>query len=235
MDLMMNYLNFKPNSKLATQPLLFRQLRNSVSAIAIMLSLSVTLPATAETNTSETIATTTAIGVAPPTCESQTQIALNKCAARWARTADFMRSLIYEEFYIRMETRERSQLLTTEQAWNTFRELHCQAVSEPYRTGSIYALLYHSCRAMVTNDRIADLQGLGRYAPVSAEADARLNELLDDADFRQSTSEQAWTRYQKLHCDFEVMRFSESWRSEDCNLRLAESHIHQLIYMLGTR
>ena len=108
---------------------------------------------------SETIANSKQFGVAPPACEGEAQLYLNICASRWAKTADFLRSLIYEEVYRRIPEARQSQIKAVEKTWNSYRDIHCQELSAPFREGSIYPLLYFSCRARVTNSRIADLQG----------------------------------------------------------------------------
>jgi hypothetical protein len=63
---------------------------------------------------SETIANSKQFGVAPPARERETQIYLNICASRWAKTADFLRSLIYDEVYSQIPEARITQLKVIE-------------------------------------------------------------------------------------------------------------------------
>jgi uncharacterized protein YecT (DUF1311 family) len=189
---------------------------------------------TARTRQAETIGMSQFIGVAPPVCEADTQLALNLCAVRWARTADFLRSLLYEQIYQRLTEEQRSQLDTTEQAWNTFRDAHCLELAEPFREGSIYPLLYHSCRARTSNDRTADLQGLGN-PEVSEETLERVEPLLNEVRFRVSNAQRSWNRYQRLHCEFERTRTAESLPLEQCQQRLFAARMRQIEDMARIR
>lgn len=184
----------------------------------------------------QTIAQSTYPGVAATACpeHDQTQLALNQCAANWARTADFLRSLIYEQLYWQLSEPLQAQLVTTEQGWESFRENHCRQSSEPFRGGSIYALLYQSCRANVTNDRIADLQAWGETQLRPAEATLRLNVLLDTLELKDTYVQRQWERYQSEHCQFEAQYLTEQPdQAELCHQRLTEARIRQLEMMEG--
>jgi uncharacterized protein YecT (DUF1311 family) len=180
----------------------------------------------------ETIGSSKVPGIAPPACEEETQMALNRCAARWARATDFLRSLVYEEVYQQLTEVQQSQLNTIEQTWYTFRDAHCNAWSEPFRDGSIYALIYQSCRARVTNDRIADLQGLGN-AEILPETLQRLTTIVNELS--ASSGQRSWERYQKLHCQFEATRFPVPQQVEQCNLRLSATRLRQIEEMQWDR
>lgn len=174
------------------------QLKSTISAIAFgLISLSIA-PGFAET-----IETPSIPGVAAPTCAEGSQVALNACSAQWSRTADFFRSLIYEELFWRVSEPAQTQLLTTEQAWNSFRETYCLELSEGVRGGSMYPLVYHSCRARVTNDRIADLQRLSDPESSTKTAMQRLSTLINQSNLNNAPSQRLWRRYQTLHCQFE--------------------------------
>jgi uncharacterized protein YecT (DUF1311 family) len=195
---------------------------NLFSIAAIALSTLCLAPVAAET-----IGTARQPGVAPPACDADTQLALNLCAGRWARTADFLRSLIYEDLYRQLSEPLQSQLVATEQTWNTFRESHCQETSAPYQGGSIHALIYQSCRARVTNDRIADLQALSEPDLETEDAAIRLRELLALKLTAQSTQRQ-WNRYRTAHCRFEAQRLEEPATQQPCRDRLTARRIRQL-------
>jgi uncharacterized protein YecT (DUF1311 family) len=175
----------------------------------------------------DTIAAARQPGVAPPACDGETQIALNRCAGQWARTADFLRSLVYEELYWRLEEPMQSQLSAIEATWNNFRDSHCQETSAPFREGSIYPLIYHSCRAKVTNDRIADLQALSEPDLETEDAAIRLRELAASLDLTNHLSQRQWSQYQTAHCRFESQRFPEQ-PAEQCRDRLNARRIRQL-------
>jgi uncharacterized protein YecT (DUF1311 family) len=185
-------------------------------------------------------------GVARPACEGETQLALNLCAGRWERTADFLRSQLYEATYLYASEATRAQLVTTEEAWNTFLNVHCEELAAPYRDGSIYPLLRHNCRAQLINDRIADLQALNAFPPPT-EANTptlnRLSALLNDPDIGPLGGQPLWQRYSALHCEFETLDLVDQRESsgqpapdsatlvqrlEDCQNRLNQTRLRQL-------
>ena len=185
---------------------------------------------------SKAIANSSQFGVAPPACEGETQLALNICASRWAKTADFLRSLIYEEVYSQIPEARKSQLKAIEQTWTSYRDIHCQELSAPFRGGSIYALLNLSCRARVTNDRIADLQGKNNSQLTSDVTTQRLAKILNQPKLKNSSGQRQWLLYQAQHCQFESLRSTEPAKSvKQCRDRLAEGRLRQIEAMIGTR
>jgi uncharacterized protein YecT (DUF1311 family) len=185
---------------------------------------------------SETIAQSKQFGVAPPACEGEAQIYLNICASRWAKTADFLRSLIYDEVYSQISKARQSRLKAIEQTWNSYRDVHCQEFSEPFRKGSIYPLLYLSCRARVTNDRIADLQGTNTSRLTPDVATQRLAKILKHEKMENSVGQRQWLQYQAQQCQFESSSSAETTRSvKQCRDRLAEGRLQELEAMIGTR
>jgi len=186
--------------------------------------------------TAETIAQSQIFGVAAPACESQTQIGMNICASRWAKTADFLRSLIYEEVSIQQSEASRIQLKAIEKTWTSYRDTHCQELSEPFRQGSIYPLLYLSCRARVTNDRIADLQGTNNPKLTPDVTAQRLAKILNQENLKNSAGQRQWLQYQAQHCQFESLRFTErSQVVKQCRDRLAESRLRELEVLVRIR
>ncbi|GBO55562.1 hypothetical protein APA_3713 [Pseudanabaena sp. lw0831] len=185
---------------------------------------------------SETIANSKQFGVAPPACEGEAQLYLNICASRWAKTADFLRSLIYDEVYSRVPEARKTQLKAIEKTWNSYRDIHCEELSAPFRKGSIYSLLYFSCRARVTNDRIADLQGtnISQFTPDITTQ--RLSKILKNEKMNNSSGQRQWLQYQAQQCQFESLNSNETTRSvKQCRDRLAEGRLKELEAMLGTR
>jgi uncharacterized protein YecT (DUF1311 family) len=179
----------------------------------------------------QTVAQSEIYGVAAPACESQTQLALNFCAARWSKTADFLRSLVYEDIARNLRTETRKiQLKAIEQTWTSYRETHCQELTEPFRKGSIYGLLYHSCFARVANDRIADLQGQNNSQLTPDVTIQRLSKILNQANLSNSSGQRQWQTYQAQHCQFESLRSTEQAPQsvKQCRDRLAESRLREL-------
>ena len=199
--------------------------------IALGLSCIAIAPVSAET-----IAQSKQFGVAPPACEEDTQLYLNICASRWAKTADFLRSLIYDEVNSRIPEARKTQLKAIEQTWNSYRDIHCEELSAPFRKGSIYSLLYFSCRARVTNDRIADLQGTNISKITSDLTTQRLAKILKHEKMENSAGQRQWLQYQAQHCQFESVRSTETLRSvKQCRDRLGEGRLKELEALLRIR
>ncbi len=230
----MGFLNVSPKSYTLVFFARFASIKYCFSAISIAALAATPVSA-------ETIATSSFPGVAPPACAEETQIALNSCAVQWSRTADFLESLIYEELFWQVSEQAQAQMITAEEAWNSFRDVFCQELSDTVRGGSIYPLVYHDCRARVANDRIADLQRLSNSEMPLDGAIQRLTMLLNQSDLSNSNSQRLWQRYEELHCQFEMTRLAEQsslssqsseQRStqplEECRERLAGARIRQV-------
>ncbi|MFM7601251.1 MAG: lysozyme inhibitor LprI family protein [Pseudanabaena sp.] len=204
-----------------------------MSSLAIALGLScIAIPPAL----SETVTSSKQFGVAPPACENEAQLYLNICASRWAKTADFLRSLIYDEIYNQIPKARQSQLKAVEKTWNSYRDTHCQELSEPFRQGSIYPLLYFSCRARLANERIADLQGTNNYQLTSDATTQRLAKILKQENIENSAGQRQWLLYQAQHCQFESLISLDNPRSvKQCRDRLAEGRLRQIEAMLSTR
>ena len=130
---------------------------------------------------------------------------------------------------LRTEPR-KIQLKAIEQTWTSYRETHCQELTEPFRKGSIYALLYHSCFARVANDRIADLQGQNNSQLTPDVTIQRLSKILSQANLSNSSGQRQWQTYQAQHCQFESLRSTEQAPQlvKQCRDRLAESRLREL-------
>jgi uncharacterized protein YecT (DUF1311 family) len=206
------------------------KMRTSLKFIAIALGISCMAVS------AETIAKSQIFGVAAPACAEQSQLALNRCAVNWSKTSNFLRSLIYDELYGRLTAPMQSQLVAIEQSWNSYRDTHCKELSAPFRTGSIYPLLYHSCKARATNDRIADLQGKGSSQLTPDATTQGLAKILNQGNLKNSTGQVQWLRYQALQCQFESSLFTENAQSaKQCRDRLAASRLRELESMIKPR
>jgi len=208
-------------------------MKKILSSLAIALGLScIAIPPVL----SETVTNSKQFGVAPPACEKEAQLYLNICASRWAKTADFLRSLIYDEIYSQIPKARQSQLKAVEKTWNSYRDTHCQELSEPFRQGSIYPLLYFSCRARLANERIADLQGTNNSQLTSDATTQRLAKILKQENIENSAGQRQWLLYQAQHCQFESLISLDNPRSvKQCRDRLAEGRLRQIEAMLSTR
>ena len=144
--------------------------------------------------------------------------------------------LIYEEVYRRIPEARQSQLKAVEKTWNSYRDIHCQELSAPFREGSIYPLLYFSCRARVTNSRIADLQGTNISQITSDLTTQRLAKILKNEEMINSAGQRQWLKYQAQQCQFESLGSTETARSaKQCRDRLAEGRLLEIEAMLRIR
>ena len=142
----------------------------------------------------------------------------------------------HEEVYSRIPKARQSQLKAVEKTWNSYRDIHCQELSAPFREGSIYPLLYFSCRARVTNSRIADLQGTNISQITSDLTTQRLAKLLKNEEMINSAGQRKWLQYQAQQCQFESLGSTETSRSvKQCRDRLAEGRLLEIEAMLRIR
>ena len=59
---------------------------------------------------------------------------------------------------------DEKALLEAQRAWITFRDAHCASIALPNIGGTIYPLIYNSCRADVTRQRTEQLRELADNA-----------------------------------------------------------------------
>jgi uncharacterized protein YecT (DUF1311 family) len=170
-------------------------------------------------------------GVPELNCRDDGQISLNRCAVYWSKTTDFLQSQVYQDEMIVLSQRYRSRFEIAERDWRRYRQAHCQEVISPFVGGSMVPMLYHRCLAIVTNDRIADLQGLAPPSDVSAGDP--IQSLI--TELQQNDVQQIWNRYQAEYCQFESQYFSQSTRRQSCVTRLSQNRLRHLKIMMDSR
>ncbi len=108
-----------------------------------------------------------------PDCRNpMTQADMNACAALEFAAADAQLNAAWPGAlaYARAQDRDNvatdnrpgaaRRLLEAQRAWITFRDAHCTVESYQARGGSMEPLLYNSCRAHLTRQRVAQLHAL---------------------------------------------------------------------------
>jgi uncharacterized protein YecT (DUF1311 family) len=170
-------------------------------------------------------------GVPELNCRDDGQISLNRCAIYWSKTTDFLQSQVYQDEMIHIPQQYRSMFAIAERDWRRYRQAHCEAVIGPFVGGSMVPMLYHRCLAIVTNDRIADLQGLA--PPSDASEGDQMQSLM--AELQQNDVQQIWDRYQAEYCQFELQYFSQSKHRQSCITRLSQTRLRHLKIMMDSR
>ncbi|MGI0490784.1 lysozyme inhibitor LprI family protein [Alkalinema pantanalense CENA528] len=175
--------------------------------------------------------TSLTIGIPAITCPDDGQISLNRCAVYWSKTTDFLQTQLYQDEVSALPQRYRPMFTIAENDWRRYRQRHCDAMIEPFTGASMAPMLYHRCLATVTNDRIADLQGL---TPVSDSPDVdQIQSLI--TELKQDPVQQIWNRYQAEYCQFEAQAFRQSPRSQSCPSRLSQARLRHLKAMMESR
>lgn len=104
-------------------------------------------------------------------CSSpQSQSAMNRCAFLDFEAADVELNAIwpaarnanasFAEYLPDHRKADANALLEAQRSWITFRDAHCTSVAMPSAGGTIYPLIYNSCRANVTRQRTNQLREL---------------------------------------------------------------------------
>ncbi|MBD2327549.1 lysozyme inhibitor LprI family protein [Alkalinema sp. FACHB-956] len=171
------------------------------------------------------------VGIPALNCPDDGQISLNRCAVYWSKTTDFLKTQVYQDEMPLLPQPHRSKFALAESHWRQYRQMHCDAVIEPFAGASMAPMLYHRCLATVTNDRIADLQGL---APASEPSeDTPMQSLI--AELKQDQVQRIWNRYQAEYCQFEAQSFRQLPRSQSCIPRLNQARLRHLKAMMESR
>ena len=87
--------------------------------------------------------------------EATTTLAYNYCASRAEEVADQLLNQYLEKAYEqRGSETAKSKIFRSQVFWEAYRASHCQAAEGE---GSISTMMYHQCRARVTNARILEV------------------------------------------------------------------------------
>jgi uncharacterized protein YecT (DUF1311 family) len=87
--------------------------------------------------------------------EATTTLAYNYCASRAEEVADELLNQYLEKAYEqRGSETAKSKIFRSQVFWEAYRASHCQAAEGE---GSISAMMYHQCRARVTNARTLEV------------------------------------------------------------------------------
>ena len=78
---------------------------------------------------------------------------MNECARDELERARERLAQVHAEVAAAADERGRALLDQSTQAWDAYREAECDRQNDPYREGTIYPLLYASCRASLTRQR----------------------------------------------------------------------------------
>ena len=102
--------------------------------------------------------------------DPQTQIEMNICSGMELEAADVELNAIwplarktndaFAEYLPEERKSDVKSLLKAQRAWIKFRDAHCASVALPNAGGTIYPLIYNSCRADVTRQRTEQLREL---------------------------------------------------------------------------
>lgn len=169
-------------------------------------------------------------GVVAPLCYDEAQQPLNRCVGRWLQTTELLHELVYDEIAVPLTEPMRSRLDAVHQTWMQFRDEHCDLASFQLLGGSAYPMSRGSCRAGLTNERIAALQFWGEVTTDEATADQQMQDAYSSLDvghrpfysdvkeylaegniyYHRDTApslevaQQRWLEYREAHCNFEA-------------------------------
>ncbi|MBE9031114.1 DUF1311 domain-containing protein [filamentous cyanobacterium LEGE 11480] len=180
-------------------------------------------------------------GVAQPYCVDKGQIFLNRCAANWYNTADFLRQQLVKDYTVGFDPETTAEFTAIQANWTAFRDEHCELAALQVKGGSLHPLVYNSCRAKLTNDRIADLQ---KWAPYQ-RPDLIVFQLLEGNEQKllqklkggelYRKSETLWRNYRDAHCQFERAQSTDATptgvfaaKPASCENRLAQLRSKQI-------
>lgn len=189
-------------------------------------------------------------GVMEPYCRDRGQTDVNRCAATWFATADFMQQSVIEGYTNGLGPIAAAEFATVQQGWTVMRDQHCALAALPIAGGALYPSVYEGCRARLTNDRMADLQ---QWAPDQQRSDVLVFQLLEGNEkklvrqlkpgtpqlTRYLAVAQQWEQYRTAHCKLEAGRTDLALpnvglsRSVSCENRLAQGRSVQLEGLLG--
>ena len=93
-------------------------------------------------------------------CENaQTTVEMRDCAGKEYMEADAELNSVYRQLASKLETEgHRAALKAAQLAWIKYRDANCEFESYLNRGGTIYPVVYESCRARMTVDRTRELR-----------------------------------------------------------------------------
>lgn len=107
---------------------------------------------------------------------AQSQAEMNQCAGQEYKKEDTQLNTAYQKILKLMQSdrldaekrhdrdqinwtqRRIDKLIAAEKAWITYRDLHCEAAKHEYEGGSMSPMVWASCMAETTRDRIDELK-----------------------------------------------------------------------------
>jgi uncharacterized protein YecT (DUF1311 family) len=232
--------------KFGLQKFVWRQLMMVLGATTIGLAMGGNVAVLAK----PTVLAALKPGVMEPYCRDRGQTDVNRCAATWFATADFMQQSVIERYTNGLGPIAAAEFATVQQGWTVMRDQHCALAALPIAGGALYPSVYEGCRARLTNDRMADLQ---QWAPDQQRSDVLVFQLLEGNEQKlvrqlkpgtpQLTRYLAvatlWEQYRMAHCKLEAGRTDLARpnvglsRLVSCENRLAQGRSAQLEGLLG--
>ena len=94
----------------------------------------------------------------PAGCKSDTQLALNECAAARAAAAEAELAKLYRSMQRADSGMSLRMLRESQRAWIGFRDAHCRWISAGWESGTIQPMYYSLCMERVTRARIRQLR-----------------------------------------------------------------------------
>lgn len=89
---------------------------------------------------------------------AQTQAEMNQTAIDNFKKADNELNQVYKKLIKKLDEKEKSLLITAQKNWLKFRDSKCEFEKQQYDGGNIQPLIYYTCLAECTEDRIEDLK-----------------------------------------------------------------------------
>ncbi|TDP01559.1 lysozyme inhibitor LprI family protein [Flavobacterium sp. 245] len=89
---------------------------------------------------------------------AQTQLEMNQIAMDNLKKADNELNKVYKKLVQKLDEKEKNLLITAQKDWIKFRDSKCDFEKQGSEGGSIQPLVYYTCLAECTEDRIKDLK-----------------------------------------------------------------------------
>ncbi|RWA73233.1 MAG: DUF1311 domain-containing protein [Mesorhizobium sp.] len=89
---------------------------------------------------------------------AKTQADLATCTAKDTASADAALNAVYKALSGHLAPADQQRLRDAQRAWIPFRDKECAFRTQPYADGSVYSSLVETCKAELTQARLAQLQ-----------------------------------------------------------------------------